>query len=64
MRGWLSASLLLQLLLPAASQAAAWVRLTSSHFELLTDAGDKHGRQVLERLETVRYVFLESAEPW
>ncbi len=61
MRGWLSASLLLQLLLPAASQAAAWVRLTSSHFELLTDAGEKHGRQVLERLETVRHVFLESA---
>ena len=50
----------LALLLAYSCGAAAWLRITSPHFELLTDAGEKPGRQVLERLETVRHVFLES----
>ncbi len=39
---------------------AAWLRIQSPHFELFTDAGDKQGKQMLEPLETVRHVFLES----
>ena len=60
MGAWRSAPLLLAMLLPAGGSAAAWLRMTSPHFELLTDTGDKHGRLILERLESVRHVFLES----
>ncbi len=45
------------LLLPAAGQ---WQRLRSPHFELLTDAREADAARVLDRLETVRHVFLES----
>lgn len=51
---------LLAVALPFAGHAAGWLSLTSPHFELLTDAGEKNGAQLLERLETVRHVFLES----
>lgn len=45
------------LLLSAANQ---WQRLASPHFEMLTDAREADGARVLDRLETVRHVFLES----
>lgn len=36
---------------------AAWVRLTSAHFELYTDIGEGKGRAILERLELARHAF-------
>jgi tetratricopeptide (TPR) repeat protein len=48
-------------LVPVACEGAAWLRVSSPHFELLSDAGEKQSRLLLERLETVRHVFLESA---
>lgn len=44
-------------LLAALPAAAAWLRLTSPNFELLTDAGEKQGRDALIRLERIRSVF-------
>ena len=40
--------------------APPWFRIASPNFELFTAAGEKGGRQLLDRLETVRYVFRES----
>lgn len=40
--------------------APSWLRIASPNFELFTAAGEKGGRQLLERLETVRHVFRES----
>ncbi|MBM3811047.1 MAG: tetratricopeptide repeat protein [Acidimicrobiia bacterium] len=37
----------------------AWLRLTSPHFELFTDAGERTGSQTLAHLEQIRHVFLE-----
>lgn len=37
--------------------AAAWLHLLSPHFELYTDAGEKAGRDALQRLELIREVF-------
>lgn len=37
--------------------AAAWLQLASPHFELYTDAGEKSGRETLQRLELIREVF-------
>src|SRR3954453_9588710 len=34
-----------------------WLRLKSSHFELLTNAGASTGRDVLRRFEQIRHVF-------
>jgi tetratricopeptide (TPR) repeat protein len=36
---------------------AAWLHLTSPHFELFTDAGERAGRDALRRLELIREVF-------
>lgn len=44
-------------LLAAVPAAAAWLRLASANFELLTDAGEKQGREALVRLERIRSVF-------
>lgn len=45
----------------ALALASAWLRLTSPHFELLTDAGEKSGREAITRLEHVRGVFANAA---
>ncbi len=34
-----------------------WVEVHSAHFSVLTDAGDKHGREVALRMEQMRAVF-------
>ena len=34
-----------------------WVRLMSSHFEVLTDAGERAGREVLARFEQIRQAY-------
>lgn len=50
---------LLAFVLLASGAPAAWLRLRSPQFELLTDAGDKAGRSILEALEQIREVFRE-----
>jgi hypothetical protein len=42
--------------LPAADQ---WIRLTTPHFELLTSAGEKKGREAILYFEQARSFFLE-----
>ncbi len=37
--------------------APKWIRIESTHFELLTDAGEHTGRRVLDRFEQARRVF-------
>ena len=53
--------LLLFLLLLASFAAARdepqWIRVNSSHFSVLTDAGEKKGREVIVRFEQMRGVF-------
>ena len=57
-------SLLLSLLLcgsclgnARAADAPPWLEIHSSHFTVITDAGDKKGREVALRLEQMRAVF-------
>src|SRR5437899_3484422 len=38
---------------------APWIRVSSSHFSVLTDAGDKKGREVILRFEQMRAVFAQ-----
>jgi Flp pilus assembly protein TadD len=45
-------------LLPAADQ---WIRLTTPHFELLTSAGEKKGREAILYFEQVRSFFLAAS---
>ncbi len=43
-------------LMPLAAEPA-WLRITSPHFEVLTDAGEKTGREVIRRFEEIHGVF-------
>ncbi len=43
------------------SGADQWVRLTTPHFELLTTAGEKKGREAILYFEQVRSFFLETS---
>src|SRR5436189_3690947 len=45
----------------AASREAEphWIRVSSSHFSVLTDGGDNKGREVAVRLEQMRTVFAQ-----
>jgi Flp pilus assembly protein TadD len=43
--------------LTPAWSASKWVRIESTHFEVLTDAGEHTGRRVLDRFEQARRVF-------
>lgn len=53
--------LLLTLALTASHTASAgtdpWVRVTSDHFTVVTDEGEKEGRHVLDQFERMRWVF-------
>jgi len=40
--------------------ADEWVRLESEHFELYTNAGERAGRQALDKFEQIRQVFQEA----
>lgn len=40
--------------------SAAWLRLTSPHFEVLTDARERTARTALKRLELIHSVFAEA----
>ncbi len=48
------------LALPA---AAEWTRVRSPQIEVLTDAGEKTGRQVLERFDEIRRIFRQANAP-
>jgi tetratricopeptide (TPR) repeat protein len=53
-------SLVLLVIVFRASAAAAgdpWIEITSAHFTLLTDAGEKEGRRTLDQFERMRWVF-------
>src|SRR3989442_8296359 len=41
----------------ASAAEPQWIRVNSSHFSVLTDAGDKKGREVILRFEQMRAVF-------
>lgn len=43
--------------LTPAWSGSKWVRIASTHFEVLTDAGEHTGRRVLDRFEQARRVF-------
>jgi Flp pilus assembly protein TadD len=45
------------LLAPGRSDEAHWIRVSSSHFSVVTDADEKHGREVVVRFEQMRAVF-------
>ncbi len=45
------------LLAPAARADTAWVEVRSPHFSVITDAGEKRGREVALRFEQMRSVF-------
>jgi Tfp pilus assembly protein PilF len=51
------ASLLLFLSLTAYASTPTWVEVQSPHFSLITDAGEKQGRHVLDQLERMRWIF-------
>ena len=42
---------------PAPSAAQQWLRVSSDHFIVITDAGDKQGHEVAARFEQMRAVF-------
>jgi tetratricopeptide (TPR) repeat protein len=41
----------------AAAAPVPWVQLTSPHFTLLTDSGEKDGRRIVDQFERMRWVF-------
>jgi tetratricopeptide (TPR) repeat protein len=43
--------------LQAADKPARWIRVSSDHFSVLTDAGDQKGREVAVRFEQMRAAF-------
>ena len=44
----------------AAQSAKPWLMITSSNFEVLTDAGEQTGRDVAIRFEQIRQLFLDA----
>jgi len=49
--------------LPAAPPGPAWLELRSPHFRLITDAGERAGRELLLALEQIRSAFRSLAGP-
>src|SRR5579862_1793894 len=45
------------LLAPARTDQPHWLRVNSSHFSLVTDADEKHGRDAVVRFEQMRSAF-------
>ncbi len=45
---------------PARAPEPKWTRINSAHFSVLTDAGDKQGREIILRLEQMRDVFAQT----
>jgi tetratricopeptide (TPR) repeat protein len=44
---------------PARSPEVKWMRVNSAHFSILTDGGEKNGREVSLRLEQMRDIFAQ-----
>jgi tetratricopeptide (TPR) repeat protein len=44
---------------PARSPEVKWMRVNSAHFSILTDGGDKKGRELSLRLEQMRDIFAQ-----
>ena len=44
---------------PARTKEPKWLRVSSAHFSVLTDAGDDKGREVITRIEQMRDVFAQ-----
>ena len=42
---------------PAGAADNSWLRINSAHFSILTDAGDKRGREIVLRFEQMRSMF-------
>jgi tetratricopeptide (TPR) repeat protein len=62
LRQFLRTLLLCGLAFVSASAHAAepqWIRVSSDHFSVLTDAGEKRGREVIVRFEQMRAVFAQ-----
>ncbi len=58
----LALTLLVALCLPAAAFArdeSKWLEIHTAHFSVLTDAGEKRGREVALRMEQMRAVFAQ-----
>jgi tetratricopeptide (TPR) repeat protein len=56
-RGCLFIVLALALSRPAVAGTDQWVTIASDHFTVVTDAGDKEGRHILDQFERMRWVF-------
>ena len=54
---WYGGLLLLGLVAPAFAGEPEWVEVRSPHFSVVTDAGEKRGREVAVRFEQMRAVF-------
>jgi len=54
---WLLLLLVLALSPTAFAGGDQWVRVTSDHFTVVTDEGEKEGRHVLDQFERMRWVF-------
>lgn len=44
---------------PAAKQSSPWLQISSAHFTVVTDAGEKKGREIALRFEQMRGLFAE-----
>ena len=54
---WYGGLLLLGVVAPAFAGGPEWVEVRSPHFSVVTDAGEKRGREVAVRFEQMRAVF-------
>jgi tetratricopeptide (TPR) repeat protein len=55
--------LILIVLLGLPARAAEWTRVSSPQIEVLTDAGERSGRQVLARFDQIRRIFRQANGP-
>jgi Flp pilus assembly protein TadD len=53
----LSVSAVLSAVVPASAAEPQWLEIQSPHFSVITDAGEKRGREVAMRFEQMRAVF-------
>ena len=54
---WLVVALLSSIGMGAFATEQTWIEVRSPHFALITDAGEKRGREVLQRFENMRTAF-------
>lgn len=54
---WLAFSWLVFMSTEARAAAPSWVQIRSPHFTVVTDSGEREGRQLLDQFERMRWVF-------